>query len=390
MNGLLFILRQMRHKKGRTAWTVVAVALVIFCFLLLQTVSWAWRTSMEARRDDRIAVWNKITYALPLPRSYAAKVATIDGVLKTSYVGYFRGFDPNSRLNNYSLTSLAVDENYFEVYPETEIAPGQLENWKKNRHGVILSKKLSDLFHYRVGDRVTMEGLNFPGVWHFEISGVYTSHFRTFADNLFLFHWEYLTDVLDKNDIRREEINWVMALVDRSRSLEIAKEVDRHFASAPIQTQSMTERSMLGQLMTSFRGILSALNLIGCILVATMALILVNVITMRVRERKFEFGILRALGYRKGQIVALILGESCVIGLLGGAAGVVLSKWLIDHSIGGQIEQTMGSLFPYFSIPPWSLAVALVLPMALAVAGSALQAVRASEQGITSLLKDIE
>ena len=147
---------------------------------------------------------------------------------------------------------------------------------------------------------------------------------------------------------------------------------------------------MIGQLMSSFSGILSALNLIGCILVATMALILVNMINMRLRERKFEFGILRALGYRKGQIVALILGESCVIGLLGGAAGVVLSKWLIDHAIGGQIEQTMGSLFPYFSIPSWSLVVALFLPVILAVAGSSSQAVRASEQGITSLLKDIE
>src|SRR5438270_2397058 len=146
MNGLLFILRQMRHKKARTAWTVVAVALVTFCFLLLQTVSWAWRTSMEARRDDRIAVWNRTTYALTLPHSYAAKVAAVKGVFRTSYASYLRGIDPNFKLSNYSLTSLAVDQNYFEVYPESEIPPANLERWKKNRHGVILSKKLSDFF----------------------------------------------------------------------------------------------------------------------------------------------------------------------------------------------------------------------------------------------------
>ena len=390
MNALLFVLRQMRHKKGRTVWTILAVALVTFCFLLLQTVSWAWQVSMEARRDDRIAVWNRTSYAISLPLSYAAKVGAVDGVYKTSYASYFRGVDRNFRLSNYSFTSLAVDENYLDVYPETEIAPEQVESWKKNLHGVILSKKLANFFHYKVGDQVTFEGRNVPGVWHFQISGIYTSHYRNFADNLFLFHWEYFTDALDKNDIRRGEINWVMALVDRSRSIQIAKDVERHFASEAIQTQSMTERSMVGGLMSSFSGILSALNLIGCILVATMALILVNMITMRLRERKFEFGILRALGYRKGQIVALILGESCVIGLLGGVAGVMLSKWLIDHAIGSQIEQTMGSIFPYFSIPPWSLVFALLLPMILAVAGSSTQAVRASDQGITSLLKDIE
>lgn len=380
----------MRHKTARTAWTVAAVALVIVCFLLLQTVSSAWRASMEVRRDDRIAVWNKTTYALTLPHSYAAKVASVDGVIKTSYAGYFRGVDRSARLSQYSYTSLAVDQNYFDVYPETEIAPHELESWKKNRHGVILSKKLADILHYRVGDRVTIDGLNFPGTWHFEISGTYTSHYRTFADNLFLFHWEYLRDVLARDDMRRDEINWIMALVDRSRSLEVAEEVERRFASAPIQVESMTERSMISQLMSSFSEILRALQLIGGILVATMALILVNMITMRLRERRFEFGILRALGFRKGQIVALILGEACLIGLMGGAAGVALSKWLIDGAIGGQIEQAMGSIFPHFSVPNWSVVVALVLPATLAVAGSSWQAMRAPEQGITSLLKDIE
>lgn len=380
----------MRHKKARTAWTVLAVGLVIFCLLLLETVSSAWQASMEARRDDRIAVWNKTTYALTLPYTYAADVAGVDGVLKASYAGYFRGVDRKSRLDDYAYTSLAVDENYFDVYHETEIAPQELERWKQNRHGVILAKRLADVLHYKVGDQITIEGQNFPGTWQFEISGTYRSNYRTFADNLFLFHWEYLNDLLAPDDMRRHEINWVMALVDRSRSLDVAKAVEQRFASAPIQVQAMTERSMIGQLMSSFTDILGALRLIGGILIGTMALILVNMITMRLRERRAEFGILRALGYRKGQIVALILGEACLIGLLGGAAGIALSTWLIDYAIGPQIEQAMGSLFPQFSVPAWSLAVALLLPATLAVAGSAWQAMRAPEEGIMSLLRDIE
>jgi putative ABC transport system permease protein len=391
LNTALLILRQMRHKRGRTTWTVLAVGLVIICFLLLQTISWAWHIALEQRRDDRIAIWNRTTYALTLPKSYATRAAEVPGVYRTSYATFVEGVDPKSPIANSAPSILAVDpQTYFQVYPESNLAPDQLAAWQRDPHGAVVSRKIANLYGYHLGQAFTIEGKNFPATWHLTVRGIYNSQYRTFADDLMLFHWDYLSEQLRPDDVRRGEISWIMGLVDQSRSLQIAKDVDAHFAGEKVRTQSMTERSMVGMFMSNFSGILRALNLIGGILVLTMALILFNVMTMRIRERKFEFGVLRSIGFSKARIVTMIMGEAALIGFAGGLLGVALSFWLIDNAIGAQIKENMGSLFPYFSVPGPSMVLALFLPVALAMAASIGQTVNASRRDITHLLKDIE
>jgi len=48
-----------------------------------------------------------------------------------------------------------------------------------------------------------------------------------------------------------------------------------------------------------------------------------NTMVMSVLERTREIGVLRALGWRKGQVVRMILRESVVLSVLGGWAGFV-------------------------------------------------------------------
>ena len=49
-----------------------------------------------------------------------------------------------------------------------------------------------------------------------------------------------------------------------------------------------------------------------------------NTMLMSVFERKHEIGVLLALGWQRSRIMALILCESAVMGLLGGVVGVLL------------------------------------------------------------------
>jgi putative ABC transport system permease protein len=49
---------------------------------------------------------------------------------------------------------------------------------------------------------------------------------------------------------------------------------------------------------------------------------------MSVRERVREVGVLKTLGFTRGTILSLILGESVAIATLGGALGIVLASLL--------------------------------------------------------------
>ncbi|MGE5375534.1 MAG: ABC transporter permease, partial [Bacteroidota bacterium] len=67
-------------------------------------------------------------------------------------------------------------------------------------------------------------------------------------------------------------------------------------------------------------------------LIALLAggLSVLNTMLMSVFERTREIGVLRALGWRRQAVLAMILREAVLLGMLGGAAGITISFALIE------------------------------------------------------------
>ncbi|HOE10695.1 MAG TPA: FtsX-like permease family protein [bacterium] len=79
---------------------------------------------------------------------------------------------------------------------------------------------------------------------------------------------------------------------------------------------------------------------------------------LNVRERRFEIGVLRALGYGSFRIAALFLGKAIIIGLIGAAIGFFLGT-AFAMSFGPQVfKVTAKSIRPIYSLLTWSLLVA--------------------------------
>lgn len=57
-------------------------------------------------------------------------------------------------------------------------------------------------------------------------------------------------------------------------------------------------------------------------LIAVLSIL--NTMLMSVMERTSEFGILRAMGWKRSEVMQLVMSESAVIGLVGGIVGVIL------------------------------------------------------------------
>ena len=57
---------------------------------------------------------------------------------------------------------------------------------------------------------------------------------------------------------------------------------------------------------------------------------MMNSTLMSVFERTREIGVLRAVGWRRRRVIAMILGESMIVAILGGVAGIVLGIGLTE------------------------------------------------------------
>ena len=66
-----------------------------------------------------------------------------------------------------------------------------------------------------------------------------------------------------------------------------------------------------------------------------MSLVMAMAISINVRERRTEMAVLKVLGFSPGRILAIVLGEALVVGVLSGLISAALSYGLVHGVMGG-------------------------------------------------------
>ena len=115
-----------------------------------------------------------------------------------------------------------------------------------------------------------------------------------------------------------------------------------------------TASSSMAGWLEGFRDMLWGLRWIlapGCLV--SLSLVIANAISISVRERRSELAVLKVLGFRTWQILALVLGESLLLGVGAGAASALLTYGSINWGLGG-IPFPIG-FFPRFFVPTAAL-----------------------------------
>ncbi|MGO9112791.1 MAG: ABC transporter permease, partial [Thermoguttaceae bacterium] len=178
-------------------------------------------------------------------------------------------------------------------------------------------------------------------------------------------------------------------LADRSLSLVLVKVDDKEaynrvaeqintspFYHSP-QVKCETESSGIGSFLDAYRDLLWGMRWVlipACLL--TLALVLANAISISVRERRTEMAVLKVLGFRPGQIILLVMGESVLLGLLAGFISGALTYMIVDWCCHG-LAFPLG-FFPVFLIPVNALWWGPAVGAGAALAGSLLPAWSAS------------
>ena len=91
--------------------------------------------------------------------------------------------------------------------------------------------------------------------------------------------------------------------------------------------------------------ILVAIQAVSFVIVLIIMAVMANTIAMTARERTSEYATLKALGFGPAFVGWLIVGESLLIALLGGAIGIA-----ITFPIANGFAKAMGTLFPIFFV----------------------------------------
>src|SRR5262249_3822761 len=126
-----------------------------------------------------------------------------------------------------------------------------------------------------------------------------------------------------------------------------------------IQELGFDTQMLLGQFKDMQKGFLLMdliLTAVGMVALVVASLGIVNTLLMAVLERYREMGVYQALGASAWDIQVLFLGEATLVGLFGGAGGLVLGRvvsWVIELTV-NRLARQQGVDQPAmaFAFPP--------------------------------------
>lgn len=328
MRYVPLIFKNALRNRRRSVLTICSIA-ASFCllgvlFAMYQALFLAGPTPNQARR---LITRNRVSLTLVMPAFYKQRIAQVPGVEAVYISQWFGGQYKDEQANRDNMfPRFAVEpEDFFRVQQEIVIPEDQKQAFLRERSACILGKKQADKLGLKLGDRITLVGDIFPGNYEFTLRGIYNSPEE---ETSMYFHLEYLFQSLPAS--RRDFAGTFSILLDSPESASrVSRDIDALFENATVQTRTETEQAFLLSF-TSFLGNVKLfLFAISGAVTFTILLVSANTMAMSVRERIKEVGVMKTLGFSRGSVLGIILGEAALISLVGAALGCLIASLLV-------------------------------------------------------------
>ena len=359
MKFLHLIWGNLKRKKLRTSLTLLSILVAFVLFGFLCAIRQALVGGVALAGADRLIVRHKVSIIQLLPETYQARMLRIPGVAAAVHQTWFGGIYQDPK--NFFMQNPVVPEEFMAMFPEFRLPPEQMQAWLATRTGAIVGRNTATRFGWKIGDKVPiMSPIWMRKTWEFDIVGIFDGAEKGTDTTSLFFRYDYFDEV-------RKDQNWGQGLVgwytikvkDPAQAAEVARLVDAEFENSPAETKTEPEgafaqgfANQIGNITFIVAGILGAVFF-------TILIVTGSTMSQAVRERIGELGVLKAIGFTNGQVIGLVLAESCLLTGLGGGLGLALA-WLATS----QGDPT-GGMLPMFFFPTGDLLLGAGIAVAL-------------------------
>ena len=373
---LMYLIAELTRRPFRTLTAVLSIAIGIALFVSLQAYAAGYRAAARAplsevgaditaqRQGDIPAGFDGIVYphsVAPIHPDEIAQIAAIPGVEAVAESLFFWSFEADS-----FVAGLGFD-------PSVEFGPGRLQVGlidgrflTPTDSQVILADSSYALQNgLAVGDGVMVDGRSFTIVGLVDTARVgqiaNANLYFTLADAQAMA--AVAPNVLAVHDMRPDDANMLFIKAEQTQAEAVAAASKAVLGEQALVSSAESFGERLGAL---FDLIDRFGVLVGLIAFLFAAAILVRAIAAGLWERRREIGMMRAVGWRRREIVQQLWAETVVLTLLGGLVGLALagfvtflmSRAAVTVPVPWELSPT-----PHF-LPGGAKEVAVVVPLA--------------------------
>ena len=382
MKYLHLIWAALFRSKTRTLLTLLSVVAAFLLFGMLDSVRVAFNSSANVEGYDRLITTSKLSITQSLPYSLLTQIESTPGVANVSYATWFGGIyqDPNNFFANY-----AVGPGFMELYPEYVLPPDQLQTFNSERTGAVVGESLAKQFGWKIDDDIPLQATIWPtkgsNDWHFKLVGIFklADKKREGEERQMMFHWKYFDEA---NDFIKGQVHWyVLDLDDASKATQVAKAIDAMSENSDRETKTQTEQAFNQAFFKQIGDIGLIVTAVMSAVFFTLLLLAGNTMAQAVRERIPELAVLKTIGFSNRSVLWLVLMESIVLIVTGGAIGLAIATLLIPV-----VSAASGGAIQLGTVPPATWLLGLALMVGLGVIVGAQPALRAMRLNIVDAL----
>ncbi|MCF3638783.1 ABC transporter permease [Rhizobium sp. TRM95111] len=315
------------RKPLRTVLLMVSIAVAFLIYGLTASFINGAQGAAGAS-DDLLGVTSAGGRTQPLPMAAMSRIAADPDIAAVGYVTRLRGFVDVER-NVVAISATDPDLLMAVNGKELGLTPALVDAIGQSRDRVLVGRALAEAQGWTVGQRVTVTAFDTPREdggrdWRFEISGIFEGENAATDTYFMIARYDYV------NAARARGKDTVDAFVIRPRAGvspgELAARIDALFANSATPTRTQSEKQFLEAFLRQYADVGLIVNLVVGAAFVTLLMIVVNIMVFAVRERTFEIGVLKTLGFSRLAIMAIVLGETLFVFAVGGGIGLALAK----------------------------------------------------------------
>lgn len=384
--GRLVLRNVLRHPvRSALLMTFAALSLFVGCFLrsIVTTLSDAVRDAAS----NRLTVQSGLSLFAEVPSSYRDTIAGVEGVESVARWSWFAGIyrDPAN-----FFPRMAVDMDVmFQQYPEIDLPEDQKKAVLEDRRGCLVGIGLAEKFGFRVGDSIpligTLYALPSGQPWEFTVRGIYRSKDAMFNEKILFLHWDYLEEVrrtLPDSPASLVTL-YMVKVVPGADPVAVSQAIDARYAAGPTRTHTQTEAAFRAERIGTLGNVTGFLGWIGGAVFLAMLLSVANAMGIAASERARDIGVLKALGFRDGVAMRLLLLESVVLVGVGGVVGSVAARLTVPL-----FRRALAEMLPRYTVPLATVGLGCVVAVALGIVGALAPAIRMSRVNPVRVLRE--
>lgn len=381
MKLIAFVLKNARRNPVRTTLTLVGVAVAIFIYTAVLSLNRGMNRMLQSSGgDDVLVVYDRYEGCPPmskLPVSHQHQIEDLPGVADTTATLFL--LSACSRATDLVAVH-GIEPDSFRRFQSIELADERYAAFASERGAAIVGEQVARRFGWQIGQTVSLQELD---DLTFTIRGIFRSPGNN-LENTILVDLEFLQRATDQ--IGTVTLIYVKPKEPRLAT-QVAAEVDALLGGSSTPTKTTPERSFMAAAISGVTGIVAFSRWLGYVALGIILLGVGNSLSMSVRDRTREIAILKTIGFRRRQLLPLIVAEAALTALAGGVIGSLLG-WLAVNRSGFYLAVEGFTLAPHVSAQLVTQGIGLAA--LIGVLAGVMPAFFASRLRIVTALKEVD